>query len=75
MWSKTFNSGGIYYREQKQSRGQANCPSGGSSITCHIIDEQIGKLIEAIELRPQWLEQVLAILSLKDEAERVKKAR
>ena len=42
---------------------------------CHIIDNQIGKLIEAIELKPNWLEQVLAILSLKDETERVRKAR
>jgi hypothetical protein len=40
-----------------------------------VIDDQIGKLIEAIELRPHWLQQVLAILSLKDEVERVKKTR
>ena len=75
MWSQTFNSGGTYYREHKHSRGHANCPSGGSSIACHVIDEQIGKLIEAIELKPKWLEEVLAILSLKDETERIKKAR
>ena len=36
---------------------------------------QIGNLIEAIELRPKWLEEVLAIISLKDEVERVRKAR
>lgn len=75
MWSQTFNSGRTYYREHKQSSGHANCPSGGSSIACHVIDEQVGKLIEAIELKPKWLEEVLAILSLKDETERIKKAR
>ena len=64
-----------YYREHNHSRSQAPCPSTGSSISCYVIDEQIGKLIEAIELRPQWLEQVLAILSLKDEVEKVKKSR
>jgi site-specific DNA recombinase len=32
-------------------------------------------LIEAIELSPQWLEEVLAIISLKDEVEKVKKQR
>ncbi|MGK5091403.1 recombinase family protein, partial [Deltaproteobacteria bacterium TL4] len=41
----------------------------------HISDEQIGKLIEAIELSPMWLEEVLAIISVKDEVEKVKKRR
>jgi hypothetical protein len=35
----------------------------------------VGRLVEAIELGPQWLEEVLAIVSLKDEVERVKKER
>jgi site-specific DNA recombinase len=75
MWAQTYKSGKTYYREHNHCRSQAPCPSFGSSISCYIIDDQIGKLIEAIELRPHWLEQVLAILSLKDEVERVKKAR
>jgi len=40
-----------------------------------VADDQVGKLVEAIELGPQWLEEVLAIVSLKDEVERVKKER
>ena len=32
-------------------------------------------MIEAIELGPQWLEEVLAIISMKDEVEQVKKKR
>ena len=43
--------------------------------TCHTIDDQIQKLVSAIELGPQWLEEVLAIISLKDEVEKVKKDR
>ena len=49
--------------------------SGGGSITCPVIDEQINSLIEAIELGPQWLEEVLAIISLKDKVEHVRKKR
>ncbi len=43
---------------------------GGTSV-----DKQISKLIEAIELGPQWLEEVLSIISLKDEVEKVRKKR
>jgi len=42
---------------------------------CHVADEQVGRLVEAIELGSRWMEQVLAIVSLKDEVERVKKDR
>ena len=37
--------------------------------------KQIGRIIQSIELGPQWLEEVLAIISLKDEIERVKTER
>ena len=40
-----------------------------------MIDRQISGLIEAIELGPQWLEEVLSIISLKDEVDRVRKKR
>lgn len=40
-----------------------------------VADDQVGKLIEAIELGPRWLEEVLSIISLKGEVERVKKER
>jgi len=75
MWAQTYTSGRTYYREHKNSRGHGLCPASSGAITCHIVDDQIGKLIEAIELGPQWLEEVLAIISLKDEVERVKKGR
>jgi hypothetical protein len=59
----------------KNSRSLSHCPSAGGSISCHIPDEQIGKLIEAIELVPKWFEEVLSIISLKDEVDRIKKSR
>jgi site-specific DNA recombinase len=75
IWAPTYNSGQTCYREHNHSRSHAACPSKGGAIDCHVIDDQVGRLIEAIELKPHWMEQVLAILSLKDEVERVKKAR
>ena len=75
MWAQTYKSGQTYYREHKASRSHDVCPASGGSIPCHVADDQISKLVEAIELGPQWLEEVLAIISLKDEVERVKKER
>jgi site-specific DNA recombinase len=72
MWAQTYHSRKPFYREHKNSRSHGICPGGGS-ITCPVIDEQISKLIEAIELGPQWLEEVLTIISLRDEVEQVKK--
>jgi len=74
MWAQTYQSGKPFYREHKASRSHGICPGGGS-ITCTVIDKQITSLIEAIELGPQWLEEILAIISLKDEAEQVGKKR
>jgi site-specific DNA recombinase len=75
MWAQTYISGRRYYREHEESRALAPCPAKGGHIFCEVADEQVGKLIEAIELGPRWLEEVLSIISLKDEVDRVKKAR
>ncbi len=72
MWAQTYKNGQKYYREHKNSRSQGVCPSTSGSIPCHFIDEQVRRLISAIELRPRWLEEVLSIISLKDEVYRVK---
>ena len=74
MWAQTYKSGRPFYREHKASRSQGIC-SGGGSITCSTIDSQISGLIEAIELGPRWLEEVLTIISLKDEVETINKKR
>jgi site-specific DNA recombinase len=74
MWAQTYDSGISYYREHKGSRSHAVCP-GGAAVTCHTFDDQVKKLISAIELGSQWLEEVLAIISLKDEVTRVKKSK
>ncbi len=67
----TDHNGLHYYREHKYYRSQANCPIGNSSIRCDIVDTQIGQLIETIEHKAKWHEQVLAILNSKDEAARI----
>ena len=67
MWAQTYKNGQRYYREHKGSRSHADCPAAGGSIPCHLADEQVGNIVEAIELGPRWLEEVLALISLKDE--------
>jgi len=71
MWAQTYHNGKTYYREHKASRSHGICPGGGS-VTCPVIDKQITSLIEAIELGPQWLEEVLAIISLKTKLSRLR---
>jgi hypothetical protein len=52
-----------------------DCPSAGRAIKCNVPDEQMGRIISAIELGPTWQQQVLAIISVRDEMERVKEQR
>jgi DNA invertase Pin-like site-specific DNA recombinase len=75
MWAQTYHSGKAYYREHKASRSLSDCPSHSGTILCSIIDEQVRSLVSAIELGPKWLEEVLSIISLKDEVDRIKKER
>ena len=75
MWAQTYNSGSRYYREHRGSRGHAACPASGGSIPCDVADGQIGKIVEAVELGPKWEEEVLYIVSTKDEAESIREKR
>jgi DNA invertase Pin-like site-specific DNA recombinase len=75
MWSQTYKSGYRYYREHRASRSIEACPSAGGSIKCDLPDEQMGRIISAIEIEPTWQEQILAIIQVKDEVERVKEER
>ena len=75
MWSQTYHNGHRYYREHKASRSLADCPVSGGSVPCDIADAQINKLISAIELKPRWLEEVMTIISVKDEVESVNNKR
>ena len=36
MWAQTYNSGGRYYREHRNSRGLMECPASGGSVPCDI---------------------------------------
>ena len=71
MWAQTYKNGGRYYREHRGSRGHAICPAHGGSIPCAVADEQIGKIVEAIKLAPKWEEEVLAIISVQDEVDKI----
>jgi site-specific DNA recombinase len=44
-------------------------------MPCHVPDGQMGKIVEAIELGPKWLEEVLAIISLQDQVQKVREER
>ena len=75
MWAQTYQSGQRFYREHRASRSLEDCPSAVGSIKCLIPDEQIGRIISAIELGPTWQEQILSIISVQDEVERVQEER
>lgn len=75
MWAQTYNSGRGYYREETRSRSGEVCPAEGDSMPCHIPDGQMGKIAEAIELGPKWLEGVLAIISLQDQVQKIREER
>ena len=69
MWAQTYNNGRRYYREHRASRTHGLCPAAGGSISCDIADDQVSKLVGAIELEPLWMEEVMAILSVEDQVE------
>ena len=74
MWAQTYDSGGRYYREHRNSRSHGPCPAVSGSIPCAVVDDQVSRLVTAIELSPGWMEEVMAILALKDQVEDVKAA-
>jgi len=73
MWAQTYKNGQRYYREHKNSRSYGVCPARSGSIPCHMADEQVIRLVGNIELGERWQEKVLAIISIKDEADKVNK--
>ena len=75
MWAQTYDSGGRYYREHRNSRSHGPCPAVSGSIPCAVVDDQVSRLVTAIELSPGWMEEVMAILALKDQVEDVKRQR
>ena len=41
----------------------------GGSISCDIADDQVSKLVGAIELEQRWMEEVMAIIAVEDQVE------
>ncbi|OBW62403.1 MAG: serine recombinase [Dehalococcoides mccartyi] len=75
MWAQTYHNGGRYYREHRASRSIEQCVAHGGTIPCEVVDRQMIELVSAIELKESWLEEVLSVISLKDEVDRVTKER
>jgi len=75
LWAQTYRNGNRYYREQYATRSHGECPSHGGSVQCHIPDNQIGRVIQAIELESEWLDRVLSKISAHDEITRVREER
>ena len=75
MWAQTYNSKNSYYREHRNSRSHGPCPAFSGSIACDVADEQVSRLVTAIELGPRWMEEVMSIVALKNEVEDVKRHR
>ena len=70
MWAQTYNSGSSYYREHRGSRGEGACINQGGSIPCHVADQQMGRIVDAIKLPDAWLDVVLSKINLQDERSR-----
>ena len=75
MWAQTYNNGRRYYREHRASRTHGLCPASGGSISCDIADDQVSRLVGAIELEPRWMEEVMAIVAVKDQVEETENRR
>ena len=75
LWSQTFVNGRPVYREHRGSRSHGVCAASGGLIGCETADGEMGRLMEAIELRSDWLEGALAKISVQDEVKRVKEQR
>ena len=75
MWAQTYKNGNRYYREQKGSRGEGYCINRSRSLPCHLPDEQMGRIIQAIALPDSWMDRVLARIQLADDVERVNQER
>ena len=75
MWSQTYKNGNRYYREHHRSRGLMECPSGSGSVICEVADEQVGRLVNAIALETDWIDQIIALIQLQDEVKTISESR
>jgi hypothetical protein len=75
IWAQVYNSGNGYYREQRGSRRGGYCVGKSGSMSCHVPDEQMGRIVATIILPEAWIERALAQVHPEDEVERVKQER
>ena len=75
MWTQTYKNGTRYYREHHGSRGAGECVNRSGSLPCHVPDDQIGTIMNAIMLPESWMDRLLARVQLADEVDRVDRER
>ena len=75
MWAQTNKNGHRYYREQKGSRGSGYCMYRSASISCHVPEEQMGRIVGAIVLTDAWTDRALARIHLADGVDRIPQER
>jgi len=57
MWTQTYANWNKYYREQKGPRSSGYRVGRSGSMPCHVPDEQMGKIVEAIVSRHAWMDR------------------
>ena len=71
MWAQTYGSGNRYYREHRNSRSHGPCPAVSGSIPCELAYKQVSRLVDAVELSPCCMDEVMAIVAVKDQLDDV----
>jgi len=57
-----------YLRDVADRRG-ADCADGGRSVRTEPLDDQIGRLVQALVLPPDWRDRVIELIGRQDEAQ------
>jgi len=60
-----------YYREMSKARGFTDCPVAGRSIRMDVAEEQLGRLMTAFTLPPDWREEIRRALEDEDRREAI----
>ncbi|RLC75542.1 MAG: hypothetical protein DRI61_14725, partial [Chloroflexi bacterium] len=55
-----------YYREMSRARGFDDCPHAGKSIQVKVAEEQLGRIMMAFSLPPDWQEEIRQVLEQED---------
>ena len=71
IWAQSYDNGHRYYGEQCDARGAGHCVGRIGSMPCHVLDDQMGKIVSAIVLSEAWMDRDQAPVHPADEVNRV----